>query len=211
MNRKSHWIKIWSKYRENEVSWFQENPSLSLDLILRHAENREAHVLDAGGGSSRLVDALVMSGFKSVGVLDIAEPALNMAQARLGDIASSVEWVVSDVTAYRSSRLWDIWHDRAVFHFLVEATDRQSYVEAVLRSLSPHGKLVISTFGPEGKKKCSGLDVERYSSETLLEIFKPEFALLESHLEIHHTPGDEEQQFIYCVFCREENQNNQDV
>lgn len=202
MNGESHWNKIWMKYRENEVSWFQESPSLSLDLVQRHAVDKSARILDVGGGSSRLVDALLADGFGHVGVLDIAAPAMDVARARLGARAESVEWIVRNVTAYEPSHPWDVWHDRAVFHFLVDAGDEESYVQAVRRSLSPSGVVVIATFGPDGPKKCSGLDVKRYSAETLGDTFGSEFVLLENHVEIHRTPDGTDQQFIYCVFRR---------
>ena len=200
MSGESHWNKIWTKYRETEVSWFQEKPLLSLDLIKRHTVDRNVRVLDVGGGSSRLVDYLLTSGFGHIGVLDIAVPALNVAEVRLGDRASSVEWIVSDVTAYEPSQPWDVWHDRAVFHFLVDAGDRQSYVQSLRRSLCPNGIVVIGAFGPEGPKKCSGLDVKRHSPESLCKAFGSEFVLVESQLEIHQTPDGTNQQFVYCVF-----------
>jgi len=211
MNRQSHWNGVWAKIRESEVSWYQERPSLSLDLVQRYAVDKNTRILDVGGGSSRLVDALLVQGFGHVGVLDIAAPALEVAQARLGERASAVEWIVGEVTAYEPSCHWDVWHDRAVFHFLVDASDRQLYVQAVQRSLSGSGVVVIATFGPDGPKKCSGLDVERHSPDTLREVFGSGFSLLESHVEMHRTPGGADQQFVYCVFRRDAGQAQKDV
>jgi len=202
VDRESHWNKVWAKYRETEVSWFQETPSLSIDLVKRYAADRGARILDIGGGSSRLVDVLLADGFRHVGVLDVAEPALKVARDRLGSRASSVEWILSDVTAYEASQPWDVWHDRAVFHFLVDAGDQESYVRAMKRSLAESGVVVIATFGPEGPEKCSGLDVKRHSPKTLGEAFGSEFVLLDSHIEIHSTLGAKDQQFVFCVFRR---------
>jgi trans-aconitate methyltransferase len=176
---------------------------MSLDLVERHAADKDTQILDVGGGSSRLVDGLLTDGFGNVGVLDIAAPALVLARGRLGNLASSVEWIVADVTKYEPPHPWDVWHDRAVFHFLTDAGDRQSYVQSMRSSLSSSGVVVIAAFGPEGPKKCSGLDVRRYSPETLSEAFGSEFVLLENHVEMHRTPSGADQQFVYCVFRRD--------
>jgi 2-polyprenyl-3-methyl-5-hydroxy-6-metoxy-1,4-benzoquinol methylase len=202
MSGKSHWNKIWTKYGENEVSWHQKRPSLSLDLIHRHVVDKNVRILDVGGGNSRLVDYLLTSRFTHVGVLDIAAPALELAGIRLGDQASSVEWIVGDVAAFEPSHPWDVWHDRAVFHFLVDVEEQQSYMRSVKRSLGLNGIVVIGTFGPEGPTKCSGLDVKRHSPETLCKAFGSEFMLVESQYEIHQTPDGSDQQFVYCVFYR---------
>ena len=146
------------------------------------------------------MDALLADGFENVGVLDIASPALEVARNRLGAVGTSVEWIVGDVTEYAPSHRWDVWHDRAVFHFLVDANDRRLYLQTVRESLAPSGIVVIATFGPEGPTRCSGLDVRRHSPEMLSEEFGPDFALLESHVEDHPTPGGANQQFVYCVF-----------
>jgi SAM-dependent methyltransferase len=203
MDRQSHWNAVWGKVRESEVSWFQEKPSLSLDLVQRYAVDKNVGILDVGGGSSRLVDALLTDGFRRIGVLDIAAPALEVAQDRLGERASAVEWIVGDVTAYEPSHRWDVWHDRAAFHFLVDAGDQRSYVQSVQRALSPSGVVVVATFGPDGPQKCSGLDVRRQSTETIGSVFGAGFSLLESHIEMHRTPGGADQQFLYCVLRRE--------
>jgi len=202
MDRQSHWNAVWGKIRENEVSWFQETPSLSLELVQRYAVDKSARILDVGGGSSRLVDGLLAQGFGNVGVMDIAAQALEVAQARLGERASAVEWTVGDATAFEPSQLWDVWHDRAAFHFLMDAGDQQSYVKSIRRALSPSGVVVVATFGPDGPQKCSGLDVKRHSTETIGSVFGSEFSLLESHIEMHRTPGGADQQFLYCVFRR---------
>jgi SAM-dependent methyltransferase len=200
MDRQSHWKKVWTKYNETEVSWFQNQPALSIDLVLRHVESVGSRILDVGGGSSRLVDSLLGRGFRNVGVMDVAAPALEIARARLGDRAESVEWIVADALDYAPTRRWDVWHDRAVFHFLLEPAERASYVQAMLRSLNAFGCVVIATFGPDGPDRCSGLDVKRHSPESLAEVFGPGFELVEDHVEMHRTPGNKDQQFVYCVF-----------
>lgn len=177
---------------------------MSLDLIKRHAIGEDVRILDVGGGSSRLADCLLTSGFRHVGVLDISARSLEVAGARLGDRASSVEWLVADVAAYEPSHPWDVWHDRAVFHFLLDDRERQSYVRSMRRSLEPNGIVVVATFGPDGPDRCSGLDVERHTPETLCNAFGSEFNLVESHVEMHQTPDGKDQQFVYCVFHRAE-------
>jgi len=203
LSRESHWNEVWSKNREGKESWFQERPSLSLDLIQRHTANRSARILDVGGGSSLLAETLLADGFEHIGVLDIAASALERARNRMGNRDPSVEWIAGDVTAYEPSLPWDLWHDRAVFHFLVDADDQESYMRSVRRSLSPTGIVVISTFGPDGPEKCSGLNVKCHSPESLGEAFGSGFALLESHIEMHRTPNNTDQQFVYCVFRRD--------
>ena len=202
MGRKSHWKKVWTNNQETEVSWFQEKPAMSLELIRQYAGVHQETILDVGGGSSRLVDALLEEKFRRVGVMDIAEPALKAAQTRLGDRAKLVEWIEADVLYYTPNHEWDVWHDRAVFHFLTESSDRALYVQTVAKTLSPSGLMVISTFGPEGPTRCSGLDVMRHSADSLLDAFGAGFEVVESRYEIHHTPDNKEQQFVYSVFRR---------
>jgi 2-polyprenyl-3-methyl-5-hydroxy-6-metoxy-1,4-benzoquinol methylase len=202
MDRKSHWKKVWTNNPETEVSWFQEKPAMSLELIRQYAGAHQDRILDVGGGSSRLVDGLLEEDFRRVGVMDIAEPALKTAQVRLGDRAKLVKWIEADVLHYTPDHVWDVWHDRAVFHFLTEPSDRALYVQTIAKTLSLSGLMVISTFGPEGPTRCSGLDVMRHSPDSLSSAFGADFELAESRVEMHRTPDNKEQQFVYSVFKR---------
>jgi SAM-dependent methyltransferase len=202
MDKQPHWEKIWTKYRETELSWFQDEPTLSLDLIKRYAESRDNRIIDAGGGGASLVDGLLAAGYKGPGVLDISNPALEVARARLGDRSNLVNWIVSDVLEYEPAQLWDVWHDRAVFHFLTAGADRALYRDAVLRSLNPSGFLIIATFALEGPNRCSGLDVIRHGPESIEQDFGTHFRLVEHHDEIHRTPANVEQKFNYFVLKR---------
>jgi SAM-dependent methyltransferase len=198
MDRKAHWEHVWTTKDETAVSWYQPEPARSLALIARYG-GEGARVLDVGGGSSRVVDALLASGARQVGVLDVAEAALAVSRRRLGERAGEVEWIVADVMAYEPAHRWDVWHDRAVFHFLREPEEQRAYVRAATRALEPGGHAVIATFGPDGPTRCSGLDVVRHSAETLAEAFGAGFAVVEAQGEAHRTPGGSVQAFVYAV------------
>lgn len=204
-NTKTHWEGIYSAKKATEVSWYQVHPKLSLDLI-RQAANRNvsAAIIDIGGGASTLVDHLLDDGFTDVTVLDISANALLAAQARVGKRASKVTWIEADATlADLPVGHFDIWHDRAVFHFLTDAEDRRRYVQMVSRAVKLGGTVIVSTFAADGPTRCSGLEVARYSSEQLHGEFGDRFRLLEHYQETHHTPFGTEQKFIYCL-CRRE-------
>ena len=199
MNRE-HWEGIYEARSANELSWYQEHPSLSLRLIKKAVGNVDSRVLDVGGGASRLVDSLVDAGFGRVGVLDIAQNAIDVSKSRLGERASLVEWFVADVRDFESPHAWDVWHDRAVFHFLVDLNGREAYRRTLRRHLVLGGNAVIATFGPEAPERCSGLEVARYTPEGLLDALGPGFELMERCEETHTTPSGTTQQFIYCWF-----------
>jgi len=163
---------------------------------------REAAVIDVGGGSSLFTRQLLEVGFQDLTVLDISSSGLAAARERLGPRASEVEWVEADVRQLEPSRTWDLWHDRAVFHFLTEAEDRAAYRQALNMAVNPHGHVILATFGPEGPTRCSGLDVRRYSEDGLSEELGPGFSLSDSCLELHTTPGGTTQQFLYTLFRR---------
>jgi 2-polyprenyl-3-methyl-5-hydroxy-6-metoxy-1,4-benzoquinol methylase len=187
------------------MSWFRPHLERSLALIERAANgDRNAAIIDVGGGASTLVDDLLDRGYRNITVVDIAQAALEVAQLRLGQAAAAVQWVRADVTdSPFPSLAYDVWHDRAVFHFLTEPESRSAYVQNVAYSMKPRGHVIVSTFGPEGPTKCSGLDVVRYSRESLHGEFGPRFRLLESSTESHQTPFGTTQQFLYCL-CRVE-------
>ena len=161
-NRQSHWQKTYSDRGEAGVSWFEQRPEVSLDLIARIGATAASSLIDIGGGASRLVDALLDAGWRSLAVLDISNVALDAARQRLGGAASQVDWIVADVTRWRPGRTYDIWHDRAAFHFLTDAADRDAYVERLTTAVKPGGHAIIATFAPDGPERCSGLPVMRY-------------------------------------------------
>ncbi|MBT8092711.1 MAG: class I SAM-dependent methyltransferase [Gammaproteobacteria bacterium] len=195
--RKQHWEGVYSTKAPDEVSWFQPVPALSLQLIEATGVGLDEPVLDAGGGASTLVDSLLDLGYTNLTVLDISAAALATSRDRLGSRADSVSWIESDVTEFIAPRRYALWHDRAVFHFLTSAADRVRYTDVVRSALCSGGHLVLSTFGPEGPLRCSGLEIRRYGIEQLHEIFDENFALRQHLLDEHRTPGGAVQQFIY--------------
>jgi len=196
-----HWERVYSTKRPNEVSWYRPHLELSLRLIEQAAASRAARIIDVGGGESTLVDDLLARGYGDVTVLDLSETAINVAKERLGADVGSVRWVHGDVTTYPfPASGFDVWHDRAVFHFLTEARDRAAYVRQVARSVRIGGHVIVATFGPEGPTQCSGLDVMRYDSDALHAEFGAHFRLVEHVTEAHQTPAGKLQQFIYC-YC----------
>lgn len=202
MEPKDHWEKVYSTKSATEVSWFQEHAQLSLKLIRDANTPISASVIDVGGGASTLVDDLLANGYEKVTVLDLSEAALNTAKARLGDGASRVRWIESNVLeADFPKNAFDVWHDRAVFHFLTTEAERQAYVRQVLHAVKPGGIVIVATFAEDGPTKCSGLPVMRYSAEELHSEFGQPFQLLGHEMESHHTPGGGEQKFVYC-FCK---------
>ncbi|MFQ5747040.1 MAG: class I SAM-dependent methyltransferase [Gemmatimonadota bacterium] len=202
MKRRAHWERIWASRAPREMSWHQECPDVSLQLIRRTGLPTSARILDAGGGASRLVDCLLDEGYEHPGVLDIAPTALAAARDRLGPAAARVEWIEGDVMAFETPHPWDVWHDRAVFHFLARATDRAAYRAALHRSLSPAGWVVLATFGPGAPPRCSGLDVVRYDAQGLAREIGAGFELVEARSEDHATPAGATQAFTYCLLRR---------
>jgi SAM-dependent methyltransferase len=202
LDRRVHWEKIYGERKADELSWFQETPALSLELIRRANIPKDGRVIDVGGGASRLVDCLLDSGFARVSVLDITPRALAHAQERLGARAEQVHWIEADVASFVPSETFDLWHDRAVFHFLTDASDRKKYVDCVRKALNPGGALILAAFAADGPEKCSGLPVRRYDSHLIREAFGGEFDLLHEATENHRTPWNSEQKFAYFLLRR---------
>jgi SAM-dependent methyltransferase len=200
MSGQSHWERVYASKTEDQVSWFQANPEVSLRLIQETGVSPSARIIDVGGGASRLVDCLLDAGYAQLGVLDISEGGLAKARQRLGVRAKAVQWIVGDVAHYRPANQWDIWHDRAVFHFLVEEAEREAYRRVLGDAVRPHGYVIMATFGPEGPERCSGLPVVRYSPETLSAELGGAFTLLNSVTEKHQTPTGAVQEFQYSLF-----------
>src|SRR5437868_511804 len=199
--RQAHWQNVYTSKGENEVSWFQENPAISLDLIRAAGATDNSAIVDIGGGASRLVDSLLAKGFRSLAVLDLSQAALDAARARIGSGAEAVEWIVSDVTKWSPSRQFDIWHDRAAFHFLTDANDRSAYVARLQAALRPGGQAIIGTFALDGPEKCSGLPVQRYDPASLHETLGSHFRMIESRRETHNTPWGSTQSFQFTRFA----------
>lgn len=202
MDSKAHWERIYTTKGPHDVSWFQLEARVSLELIQRVAPDREAAILDVGGGASTLVDGLLAAGYFRVSVLDLSAAALRQARERLGARGAEVSWLERDVlTVDLPLSGIDVWHDRAVFHFLTTVTDRRRYVAQVRQGLRPGGHIIVATFAEDGPTRCSGLDVARYAPLALHEEFGSDFALIESRREEHVTPWGARQAFTYCV-CR---------
>lgn len=202
MRSKEHWEKVYTTKAPTEVSWFQERAALSLRLIQEAGVSASASIIDVGGGASTLVDDLLNAGFTDVTVLDLSGAALAAARARLGSLATRVQWREANVLEAKLPRhAFDVWHDRAVFHFLTTDEQRHAYVQAVLHAVKPGGLVIVATFAEDGPTKCSGLPVMRYSPTELHAEFGEPFELLGHERETHHTPGGNEQKFVYC-FCR---------
>ncbi len=201
-NRKAHWETVYTTKGENEVSWFQENPSPSLELIDLAGATPDSVIVDIGGGASRLVDHLVASRFNHLTVLDISEAALEAAKTRLGVRANQIQWVVADVTKWAPTQTFDIWHDRAAFHFLTDAADRSAYVTSMKQAIRPGGHVIIGTFALDGPQKCSGLPVNRYDATSLAKELGQGFELINSRRHDHSTPWNSAQRFQFCTFRR---------
>ena len=203
LERRAHWENVYQTKGERDVSWFEESPALSLDLIrATGVEASRASIIDIGGGASRLVDALVGAGFKAITVLDLSEKAIATSKARLGARSANVKWIAADVTTWEPSQSYDVWHDRAAFHFLTDPKDRTAYVERVLRAVRPGGHVIIGTFALDGPERCSGLPVVRHDAASLGQVIGPSFELLESRSHAHHTPSGAIQHFQFSRFRR---------
>ena len=199
---REHWDQVYSTKPETEVSWYQPRPERSLALIRSAAPDRNASLIDVGGGASHLVDELLSQGYSDVTVLDVSQAALNRSQERLGLMADKVVWIAVDITQWTPPRTWEVWHDRAVFHFLTETKDQDAYI-AALRAGTKRGSLaVISTFALDGPERCSGLPVQRYSPATLAARIDGEFEMIIEASEPHKTPSGSTQNFAYAVLKR---------
>lgn len=201
-DRTTHWQNVYATKSETEVSWFQASPAISLEMIRAASPDRAAAIIDIGGGASRLVDALLQGGYRNLTVLDLSANALDTAKKRIGATASTVDWIVADATTWRPAKAWDVWHDRAAFHFLTDPRDRAAYVERLRSAVAPGGQVIIATFAPDGPEKCSGLPVQRHDSASLSAELGPEFELVETRSETHHTPWHSTQAFQFSRFRR---------
>jgi len=198
-SRRQHWEDVYEAKRETDVSWFQPKPELSLALICEHAPQTNASVIDIGGGASSLAAALLELGYRDLAVLDISAAALERAKSNLGADAAKIEWVVADIATWQPQRRWQVWHDRAVFHFLTDTASQDAYIRALHAATETGGIAIISGFAPDGPEKCSGLPVVRYDAQSLSSRIGTGFELLAGKREEHHTPGGAVQKFYYAV------------
>jgi len=204
MNVETHWEKIYREKAPDAVSWYRPHLETSLALIEKAAPERGVSIIDVGGGESTLVDDLLAHGYQNITVLDVSQTAIDVTKKRLGPASEGVQWVTADIVSGElAPNAYDVWNDRAVFHFLTAMDQRVAYVRQVARAVKPGGHVLVSTFGPEGPTKCSGLEVVRYDAESLHAEFGARFRLLDSIKELHNTPFGTTQQFLYCL-CRVE-------
>jgi len=204
MDARSHWENVYASKAPDAVSWYRPHLETSLELIEKVAKAHSTSIIDVGGGESTLVDDLLAHEYSNLSVLDVSPTAIEVTKRRLGHAAERVHWIIGDITNTElSPSSYDLWHDRAVFHFLRSVNERAAYVRQVAKAVRPGGHVLVSTFGPEGPTKCSGLEVVRYDAESLHAEFGVHFRLLESLKELHKTPFGTIQQFLYCL-CRVE-------
>jgi SAM-dependent methyltransferase len=201
-DRSSHWETVYAIRGENQVSWFQESPAISLALIRATQATKDAAIIDIGGGASRLADALLHEGYRSIAVLDLSAHALEAAKTRIGASSDRIDWIVADVTSWTPARTYDVWHDRAAFHFLTTPGDRAAYRDRLRRAVIAGGHVIIGTFALDGPEKCSGLPVQRYDGKSLAAELGSEFELVETRTEMHRTPWDSTQSFQFSRFRR---------
>jgi SAM-dependent methyltransferase len=203
MNQKDHWEQVYSTRLIQKLGWYEPHLQTSLSWIKGLNLAVGAPVIDVGGGASTLVDDLLEEGYRSITVLDISEKAVSTVRARLGKRAELVTWLEGDITSIDLPKHhFELWHDRAVFHFFTEQKQQRKYRENILNALKPGGHLIVGTFAPEAPAKCSGLPVQRYSPEQLENALGGEFELKRHHKELHITPGGVEQMYLYCQFHR---------
>ncbi|WP_438972303.1 class I SAM-dependent methyltransferase [Polaribacter sp.] len=200
---KEHWNTIYQNKKSNEVSWFQHKPTLSLNLINNLSIEKTSSIIDVGGGDSLLVDYLLKSGYTNITVLDISDKAISKAKVRLGSKADKVNWIVSDILDFKSEYHFDVWHDRAAFHFITSQKDTEKYIKILDKYLTFSGSVILGTFSKTGPEKCSGIPITQYSEKSIEAIFKPLFKK-ESCLEQDHcTPFDTIQNFIFCTLKKQ--------
>jgi SAM-dependent methyltransferase len=199
---KQHWERVYKKNKPDELGWYQDYPEMSLELITATGVGVDGNIIDVGGGTSKLPGILLDQGYMRLTILDISGSSIERAKLQHGKKSNQITWIEADVTKFNFIESFDIWHDRAVFHFLTDANDRRRYVDSLNQALKPGGHLIISTFGLKGPPKCSGLNVVRYSAETLHKEFGDNFVMIETFDEVHDTPAKIQQNFICCRFTK---------
>jgi len=200
VQKRAHWDAVYLSKAPDSVSWFQLHPEPSLAALDWLGVPESASLIDLGGGASNLVDVLLQRGWSDLTVLDISRAALEVAKGRLGDHAAQINWLVADVTTWRPARTYDVWHDRALFHFLTREAHRKAYRHALETAVGRSGHVIIATFAPDGPERCSGLPVVRYDAQSLTKELGPSLKLRHHWREEHHTPGGASQMFNWCLF-----------
>jgi len=199
-NRKDHWENIYGTKKPNEVSWYQPTPETSLSFIKELNIPKTASIIDIGGGDSFLIDNLLNLGYKDITLLDISKKAIQRAKTRLGDMGQNVKWIEADASNFNPTEIYDLWHDRAAFHFLTDADEINNYLESARKGIRESGYLIIGTFSTEGPEKCSGIEIKQYSEKSLLDHFKESFKKINCKIIEHETPFNSIQNFIFCSF-----------
>lgn len=199
-NRSEHWENIYTTKKLEEVSWYQPIPTTSLEIINSFHLPKTAKIIDVGGGDSFLVDNLLENGFTDITVLDVSQNALLRAKERLGEKANAVKWILTDAAAFNPPEKYDLWHDRAAFHFLIRKDEIASYVNAAQNGVAENGKMIIATFSEEGPEKCSGIEIKQYGENTLPQMFEAHFDNLNCKTVNHPTPSGKVQNFLFCSF-----------
>lgn len=197
-DNKNHWENVYETKNPDQVSWTQKKPQTSLDFIMSSGLGKEASIIDIGGGDSNLVDFLLEEGYQNITVLDISAKALEKAQERLGDAASKVKWIATDITIFEPLENYDIWHDRAAFHFLTTPEQVSKYIDIAEKNVNNF--MIIGTFSKNGPTKCSGLDIQQYDEKSLSEKFEGGFKKIQCIMEDHTTPFETVQNFVFCSF-----------
>ena len=202
MDRKAHWDKVYQDKNADAVSWYQESPERSLSWINDLALSKDAAIIDVGGGASRLVDCLLDAGYTNLSVLDISQLAIEVDRKRLASREKMVTWLTEDITSFKPAKIYQLWHDRAVFHFLTESSDRLRYVEALKSATEPGSCAIVATFAVDGPEKCSGLPIIQYDEAKIDNIFGDQFKIVDVKSENHLTPWQSEQCFNYFKMMR---------
>ncbi|RKE77932.1 MAG: class I SAM-dependent methyltransferase [Chryseobacterium cucumeris] len=200
-DNKNHWENVYETKNPDQVSWTQKKPQTSLDFILSSGLGKDASIIDIGGGDSKLVDFLLEEGYENITVLDISAKSLEKAKKRLGDAAVKVKWIVTDITAFEPTETYDIWHDRAAFHFLTTSEQVSKYIDIAEKNVNNF--MILGTFSKNGPTKCSGLDIQQYDEESLSEKFEKSFKKVNCITEDHTTPFDTVQNFVFCSFKKQ--------
>lgn len=202
MKKQEHWETVYQKKNYTEFSWFQETPTTSILFFESMQLPKSANIIDIGGGESRFVDYLLDAGYQNISVLDISATAIEKKKQALGDRAQQVKWIISDVLDFKPTEQYDFWHDRATFHFLTQKEEVDKYIATVKQFVKPEGTLILSTFSENGPTKCSGLDIQQYSEQTLSERVEAFFTKIKCVVVDHITPSAAVQNFIFCSFKR---------
>lgn len=201
-NRKAHWDGVYGATTENQLSWHKDDPQVSLDFVRIAGATEQSSVIDIGGGTSRFVGSLLAMGLRDVTILELSRVALDASRDRLGAKGDTVTWIAADITRRAPDRTYDLWHDRAVFHFLVDPAERAAYLRSLVQGVRVGGHAIIATFAPDGPEKCSGLPVARYSPQDIAALVSENFDMVTHRHHLHQTPSGKGQSFQFSLLRR---------